>query len=187
MNNFKVGSKVIVVKKIDRNPEQKYEIGSVGVVTESKQGEERGYVYFFNGHVEEVYWVEVVPYKNGSAEQSAEQIREEILRIDTLIEKSKKDIEEAEKKRESFVEQLREKGFLLYEKGSECHRSTTLSVEDVHVGDHLILTGNSLNGLIHSGSAVVVKRNDESEIPFKVKCLDTGKRDWVAHENVKRA
>ena len=95
-------------------------------------------------------------------EKSAEHIREEILSIDYLIEKSKKDIEEAENKRESLVEQLREKGFLLYEKGSECHSSTTLSVEDVHVGDHLILAGNSRNYLIRQGRIVSVEVNDKS-------------------------
>lgn len=186
MNNFKVGSKVIVVKKIDRNPEQKYEIGSVGVVIESKQGEEQGYVYFFNEHVEEVYWVEVVPYEKGSAEQSAEQIREEILRIDTLIEKSKKDIEDAEKKRGSLIEQLREKGFLLYEKEGVCRCAPTLSVEDVHVGDHLILTKDSHNFRIQQGCIVSVEVNDKSGLPFRVCCLSTGNRDWVALEDVKR-
>ena len=119
--------------------------------------------------------------------ETAEQIREDIILIDTLIEKSKKDIEEAEKKRESLVEQLREKGFLLYEKGSECHRSTTLSVEDVHVGDHLILAGNSRSYLIRQGRIVSVEVNDKSDLPFGVRCLSTGNRDWVKLEDVKRA
>ena len=120
-------------------------------------------------------------------EKSAEHIREEILSIDYLIEKSKKDIEEAENKRESLVEQLREKGFLLYEKGSECHRSTTLSVEDVHVGDHLILAGNSRSYLIRQGCIVSVEDNDKSDLPFVVRCLSTSIRDWVKLEDVKRA
>ena len=120
-------------------------------------------------------------------EKSAEHIREEILSIDYLIEKSKKDIEEAENKRESLVEQLREKGFLLYEKGSECHRSTTLSVEDVHVGDHLILAENSRNDLIRQGRTVSVEVNDKSGLPFYVRCLSTGETDWVSLKDVKRA
>ena len=119
--------------------------------------------------------------------ETAEQLREEIIHTGVLIEKAKKDIEEAEKKRESLVEQLREKGFLLYEKGSECHRSTTLSVEDVHVGDHLILAGNSRNYLIRQGRIVSVEVNDKSDLPFGVRCLSTGNRDWVKLEDVKRA
>ena len=133
----------------------------------------------------EVGWFQL--YSVIDMKETAEQIREDIILIDTLIEKSKKDIEEAEKKRESLVEQLREKGFLLYEKGSECHRSTTLSVEDVHVGDHLILAGNSRNDLIRQGRIVSVEVNDKSDLPFGVRCLSTGNRDWVKLEDVKRA
>ena len=119
--------------------------------------------------------------------ETAEQLREEILRIDTLIEKSKKDIEEAEKKREYFVEQLREKGFLLYEKDSAGHCVTSFSVDDVRVGDHLILAGNSRNYLIRQGRIVTVEVNDKSDLPFGVRCLSTGNRDWVKLEDVKRA
>ena len=126
-------------------------------------------------------------YVKESMVGTAEHIREEILRINTLIEKSKKDIEEAEKKRESFVEQLREKGFLLYEKDSAGQCVTSFSVDDVHVGDHLILTGNSRNYFIQQGRIVSVEVNDKSGIPFHVRCLSTGQRDWVKLEDVKRA
>ena len=119
--------------------------------------------------------------------ETAEQLREEILRIDTLIEKSKKDIEEAEKKRESLIEQLRERGFLLYEKDSAGHCVTSFSVDDVRVGDHLILAGNSRNYLIRQGRIVTVEVNDKSDLPFGVRCLSTGNRDWVKLEDVKRA
>ena len=119
--------------------------------------------------------------------ETAEQIREEIIRIDALIEKSKKDIEEVEKKRESLIEQLREKGFLLYEKDSAGQCVTSLSVDDVHAGDHLILAGNSRNYLIQQGRIVSVEVNDKSGLPFGVRCLSTGNRDWVKLEDVKRA
>ena len=48
-------------------------------------------------------------------EMTAEQIRNEILRIDVRIEEAKKDIENAENERNSLVEKLREKGFELSE------------------------------------------------------------------------
>ena len=119
--------------------------------------------------------------------ETAEQIREEIILIDTLIEKSKKDIEDAEKKRESFVEQLREKGFLLCEKEGVCRCAPTLSTEDVHVGDKLILTEFSRNSVIPQDSAVVVELVYKSDPPFLLCYLSNGKRDWVKLEDVKRA
>ena len=125
--------------------------------------------------------------KGKEMKETAEQIREEIIRIDALIEKSKKDIEEVEKKRESLIEQLREKGFLLYEKDSAGQCVTSFSVDDVHAGDHLILAGNSRNYLIQQGRIVSVEVNDKSGLPFGVRCLSTGKRDWVKLEDVKRA
>ena len=133
----------------------------------------------------EVGWFQL--YSGIDMKETAEQIREEIIRIDALIEKSKKDIEEVEKKRESLIEQLREKGFLLYEKDSAGQCVTSFSVDDVHVGDHLILAGNSRNHLIQQGRIVSVEVNDKSSLPFCVRCLSTGKRDWVKLEDVKRA
>ena len=119
--------------------------------------------------------------------ETAEQIREEIIRIDALIEKSKKDIEEVEKKRESLIEQLREKGFLLYEKDIAGQCVQSFSVEDVRVGDHLILAGNSCNYFIRQGRIVSVEASDKSGLPFHVRCLSTGQRDCVKLEDVKRA
>ena len=46
-------------------------------------------------------------------EMTAEQIRDEILRIDVRIEEANKDIEKAQEERNSLVEKLREKGFEL--------------------------------------------------------------------------
>ena len=133
----------------------------------------------------EVGWFQL--YSVIDMKETAEQIREDIILIDTLIEKSKKDIEEAEKKRESLVEQLREKGFLLYEKDSAGQCVTPLSVDDVHAGDRLILTKDSHNFRIQQGCIVSVEVNDKSGIPFGVRCLSTGMRDWVKLEDVKRA
>lgn len=186
MSKFKVGDAVIVVKKIREDTPRQYGVGSIGVVTESKQDCSWGRAYF-NGYVEDVYWDDVVIYTKKETERTAEQLREEILRTGTLIEKSKKDIEEAENKREALIEQLREKGFLLYEKDSVGHCVTSFSVDDVHVGDHLILAGNSRNYLIRQGRIVSVEVNDKSDLPFKVRCLSTGNRDWVKPEDVKRA
>lgn len=185
MNNFKVGSKVIVVKKIDRNPEQKYEIGSVGDEIVCEHHTEGVNNYLVPNTIYTENWLKLVARK--SMKKSAEHIREEILRIDTLIEKSKKNIEEAEKKRESFVEQLREKGFLLYEKDIVDHGNPDLSIEDIHVGDTLILTGRSYNSIISCDSVVVVRYNDKLGIPLFVRCVESGETDWVKLEDVKRA
>lgn len=46
-------------------------------------------------------------------EMTAEQIRNEILRINSRIEEANKDIEKAQEERNSLVEKLREKGFTL--------------------------------------------------------------------------
>lgn len=132
-----------------------------------------------------VDWFEL--YVKESMVDTAEHIREEILRINTLIEKSKKDIEEAEKKRESLVEQLREKGFLLCEKEGACRCAPTLSTEDVHVGDKLILTRFSCNSVIPQGSVVFVELVYKSDPPLLLCYLLNGKRDWVKLEDVKRA
>ena len=48
-------------------------------------------------------------------EMTAEQIRNEIIRINSCIEEANKDIEKAQEERNSLVEKLREKGFELYE------------------------------------------------------------------------
>ena len=61
-------------------------------------------------------------------EMTAEQIRNEILRIDTRIEEAKKDIESAEKERNSLVEKLREKGFELTDSATNNTSSQNLTV-----------------------------------------------------------
>ena len=188
MSYFEVGD---TVERVDPfGGASLVKVGDIVKVIETDTLENEDYVRVTNSGNGESHWLSCKRFKlvaRKSMEKSAEQIREEILRIDTLIEKSKKDIEEAEKKRESFVEQLREKGFLFYEKEGAFRCAPTLSVEDVHVGDHLILTKDSYNYLIRQGSIVSVEVNDTSGLPFCVRCLSTGKRDWVKLENVKRA
>ena len=186
MSNFKVGDKVICIEKDEQVAwENRIEFGAVYSVNEVFEGISGQMVYVGNGR--KVYSRRFKLYEEKEMEQPAEQIREEIFHIDTLIEKSKKDIEEAEKKRDSLIEQLREKGFLLYEKEGVCRSARVLSVEDVHVGDFLILTGNSYNSLIQQGRVVSVEVNDKSGIPLSVRCLSTATRDWVRLEDVKLA
>ena len=200
MSKFKVGDKVVCKRStgevhIYLNPEAVYTVTGTtsNLINIEGQPSELCLERIKQGFVSdkgwkqrwEVSWFEL--YKEGDMADAAEQIREEIIRIDTLIEKSKKDIEEAEKKREYFVEQLREKGFLLYEKDSAGQCVTSFSVDDVHVGDHLILAGNSRDYLIQQGRVVSVEVNDKSGLPFGVRCLSTGMRDWVKLEDVKRA
>lgn len=56
-------------------------------------------------------WFEL--YEEKETEMTAEQIRNEIIRIDSHIEEANKDIEKAQEERNSLVEKLREKWFEL--------------------------------------------------------------------------
>lgn len=119
-------------------------------------------------------------------EMTAEQIREEILRMDSRIEEAKKDIENAEKERSVLVEKLREKGFELSGKmqDRDCGYNVC-TVDNVKEGDILILTEESWNNDIPSGSQVRVIKNDFSDIPLKIKTLDGLYEDWTKIDTVK--
>ena len=52
-------------------------------------------------------------YEEKEKEMNVEQLRDEVVRIDKRIEEANKDIENAQKERESLVEKIREKGFEL--------------------------------------------------------------------------
>ena len=186
MSSFKVGDKVVCIET-DKQAcwVNRIEFGAVYFVIEVFEGLGSHMVRVDGG--QSVYAKRFKLYEDKEMEQTAEQIRKEILRMDARIEEAKKDIEEAEKKRESLIGQLREKGFLLYGKEGASLCGTPLSVEDVRVGDHLILTGTSRNYLIREGNIVSVEVNDKSSLPFYVRCLSTCEADWVRLEDVKRA
>ena len=118
---------------------------------------------------------------------TAEQIHEEILRMDSRIEEAKKDIENAEKERSVLVEKLREKGFQLFNAAPAEIGVTPVpcTVDNVKEGDILVLVNESWNSEIPVGSEVVVRINDKSDVPLKVETLDGKYDDWTEIDTVK--
>ena len=125
MSKFKIGDKVTPVKIDDRFHHGLYE-GETYLVDNAKAPGLIDIVGNFRGIAPSPAWGSKWPeewfeladeqlIEKGNKEMTAEQIRNEILRIDVRIEEAKKDIENAENERNSLVEKLREKGFELSE------------------------------------------------------------------------
>lgn len=97
------------------------------------------------------YWSEdwFKLYEEKETEMNAEQIRDEILRIDARIEEAKKDIENAEKERNSLVEKLREKGFEIVKPPSFKGR--------LNVGDKVKVIDNTTSHQFPIGAEVRIK------------------------------
>ena len=111
---------------------------------------------------------------------NAEQIRDEILRIDARIEEAKKDIENVQNERNSLVEKLREKGFEL---------GGTYS-QYIKLGDRVEITGWSKerHEKSHIGRKGIIEKIDNTDIPFKV-ILDDENEDsntWFEANQVKK-
>lgn len=111
---------------------------------------------------------------------NAEQIRDEILRIDAHIEEAKKDIENAQNERNSLVEKLREKGFEL----------GGTSNQYIKLGDRVEITGWSKerHEKSHIGRKGIIEKIDNTDIPFKV-ILDDENEDsntWFEANQVKK-
>ena len=113
-----------------------------------------------------VDWFEL--YEEKETEMTAEQIRNEIIRINSRIEEANKDIEKAQEERNSLVEKLREKGF-------ELTRNEDSS-EDVEQ-NNLVGTGDTVrivkyNPEFHdcdcTGVLAEVLSTDESDRPYYV-------------------
>lgn len=113
-------------------------------------------------------------------EMTAEQIRNEIIRIDSRIEEANKDIEKAQEERNSLVEKLREKGFEL---------GGTYS-QYIKLGDRVEITGWSKerHEKSHIGRKGIIEKIDNTDIPFKV-ILDDENEDsntWFEANQVKK-
>lgn len=116
-----------------------------------------------------------------TVEMTAEQIRNEILRIDTRIEEAKKDVENAEKERDSLVEKLREKGFEL------TYRAPTNSHNQKLAVGHIVRI-LSYNEEYHPGNytdhnAKIIK-TDSSCRPYLVEV--GGSEFWCTPEEVEK-
>lgn len=113
-------------------------------------------------------------------EQTAEQIRDEILRINARIEEAKKDIENAENERNSLVEKLREKGFELLEE--------SVSQTSLEIGDTVKVVGYSEDYHEYSyvGYVGTVHDTDNTDRPYKVYLEKTGDTQWFTSDEVKK-
>lgn len=113
-------------------------------------------------------------------EMTAEQIRNEIIRINSRIEEANKDIEKAQEERNSLVEKLREKGFEL---------GGTYS-QYIKLGDRVEITGWSKerHEKSHIGRKGIIEKIDNTDIPFKV-ILDNENENsntWFEANQVKK-
>ena len=111
-------------------------------------------------------------------EMTAEQIRNEIIRINSRIEEANKDIEKAQEERNSLVEKLREKGFELYS-------------QYIKLGDRVEITGWSeeRHEKSHIGRKGIIEKIDNTDIPFKVILDDDENEDsntWFEANQVKK-
>ena len=122
-------------------------------------------------------------------EQTAEQIRNEIIRINSRIEEANKDIEKAQEERNSLVEKLREKGFTLAECRVEDKPSTKgiQTLDEVVIGETYIVTNNfGMSGSIPRGRKVVVTDIDFDayELFVYAKDVDREHGDWMHYQDL---
>lgn len=121
-------------------------------------------------------------------EMTAEQIRNEILRINSRIEEANKDIEKAQEERNSLVEKLREKGFTL----AECHVEDKPSTKDIQtldevvVGESYIVTNNfGAASSSMTGRTVIVKEIDfDAGDLFIYAATEDGRSDWMHYQDL---
>lgn len=157
MSKFKIGDKVVVVNA--DSIYDNYFNGDIGtVVAYDLNPETAGYVQRKDGFVMNVYWTEI-KHLEENKEMTAEQIRDEILRIDARIEEAKKDIENAQNERNSLVEKLREKGFQIL--GENVKYSP---------GQRVLIVGKQSprHSESHVGKKGTVEKVDDSDVPYKV-------------------
>ena len=180
MSKFKIGDKVIPVKIDDRFHPGLYE-GETYLVDNVKApglidivGNFRGFApYPACGSKWPEEWFELADeqlIEKGNKEMTAEQIRNEILRIDVRIEEAKKDIENAETERSVLVEKLREKGF-----------SLTMNPQPIvrySKGDKLIVVGNTTLHRFPNGTVVTVIEDSGNYYD----CKDRGGMVWSCHD-----
>ena len=108
-------------------------------------------------------------------EMTAEQIRNEIIRINSRIEGANKDIEKAQEERNSLVEKLREKGFTLIGEIPPLSNKPFLEIGTVYI----VNSSDDANTYFRIGTEVTLVDTDEgSSLDVLVKRGD-GERDWM--------
>ena len=182
MSEFKIGEKVLLVDTRVLYPRHVREGGIYSVLKvngdfitltdDAKSFSECVYAH-------RLYKI-VLLDKEKEMEQTAEQIREEILRMDSRIEEAKKDIENAENGRNSLVEKLREKGFKLIEE--------ITSQTPLEIGDTVKVVGYSETNHEYSyiGYVGTVRDTDNTKRPYKVYLEKTGDTHWFTTDEVKK-
>ena len=121
-------------------------------------------------------------YEEKEKEINVEQLRDEVVRIDKRIEEANKDIENAQKERESLVEKIREKGF-------ELTRNEDSS-EDVEQ-NNIVGTGDTVRIVkytpaFHDREVLAeVLTTDDSNRPYYVK-TDNGFSFWCRVDEVEK-
>lgn len=181
MSEFKIGEKVLLVDTRVLYPRHVREGGIYSVLKvngdfitltdDAKSFSECVYAH-------RLYKI-VLLDKEKEMEQTAEQIREEILRTDSRIEEAKKDIENADKERTALVEKLREKGFEIV--GSN---------PAILPGDlvRIIGTQSPRHSENHVGKKGVVEKVDDSDVPYKVilSGSDEASNTWFNSDQVQK-
>ena len=155
MTKFKVGDKVRVTKCLHGhgfNINEIVEIIHHNISIEDYECENSTDSWFLRD-------TEFELYEEKETEMTAEQIREEILRMDSRIEEAKKDIENAEEERNSLVEKLREKGFEILGENAKYSAGQRVRI----VGKQSPRHAES-----HVGKKGVVEKVDNSDVPYKV-------------------
>ena len=108
-------------------------------------------------------------------EMTAEQIRNEILRINSRIEEANKDIEKAQEERNSLVEKLREKGFTLIGEIPPLSNKPFLEIGAAYI----VNSSDDANTYFRIGTEVtLVDTGEGSSVDVLVKRGD-GERDWM--------
>lgn len=178
MVKFKIGDKVTLVNDYRLEPVNLV-LGGIYTV-DTVSGE---FVILTDGaFIEGCYDYRLELYEEGETEMAftsamtAEQIRNEIIRIDSRIEEAKKDIEEAQEERNSLVEKLREKGFTLVGKISQVDSDKPF----LEIGAaYVVNDSDSANTYFMVGTKVTLVDTDEgSSLDVLVKRGD-GERDWM--------
>ena len=109
-------------------------------------------------------------------EMTAEQIRNEIIRINSRIEEANKDIEKAQEERNSLVEKLREKGFTLI---GEISR-TDSDKPFLEIGAaYVVNSSDDANTYFMVGTKVTLISTDECGSLNALVERDDGDRDWM--------
>ena len=187
MSKFKIGDKVVVVNA--DSVYDNYFNGDIGtVVAYDLDPETAGYVQRKDGFIMNVYWTEI-KHLEENKEMTAEQIRDEILRIDARIEEAKKDIENAQNERNSLVEKLREKGFELVKDAETAYQPADItSLDDVVVGETYVVTNKYGKAEDHFvGKKVIVKATDyNANELFVYVGTENDVTDWVHYEDLAR-